>query len=168
MPPDHWLQDPRVGGGRLIGEACHFVDLAVYMCGALVQSVHVAAIPESERSHVLWENFSMHLSLSNGSVATIVYTSVGDPDLPKEYIEVFAGGRVGIIRDFNSVELWARGKQKRRSWASQDKGQKRQIEAWIAGLREGVSPIPLAEIINVHQACLAAVESLKLGAAVRP
>ena len=167
IPMDHWIQDPQVGGGRLIGEACHFVDLAAYLCSVPVRSIHAAAIPQPGRAHVLWDNFSINLSLSDGSVATIVYTSIGDTAFSKEYIEVFAGGRVGIICDFKRVELWARGKQKRLRWANQDKGQKGQIEAWIEGLRKGMSPIPLDEIINVHQACLAAVSSLKTGEAVK-
>jgi predicted dehydrogenase/threonine dehydrogenase-like Zn-dependent dehydrogenase len=167
IPMDHWIQDPTVGGGRLIGEACHFVDLAVYLCGAKVRSVHAVAIPQAERSHLLWDNFSINLHMSNGAVATVVYTSVGDPVLPKEYLEIFAGGRVGIIHDYKRAELWAHGKQKRHRWVKQDKGQQRQIEAWIKGLRAGTSPISFDEISNVHQACLAAVDSLKTGDAVK-
>src|SRR5262249_16307615 len=128
--------------------------------------VHAVAVPQVGRSHVVLDNFSINLSFTNASVATIVYTSIGDPGLPKEYVEVFAGGKVGIIHDFKRVDLWARGKRHRSRWATQDKGQQPQIEAWVKGLRAGTSPIPLSEIVNVHQACLAAVDSLKTGDAV--
>ena len=163
IPLDHWMQDARIGGGRLIGEACHFVDLALYLSGAPIRTVHAVAIPLEGRSHALLDNFSIHLAFANASVATIVYTSVGDPGLPKEYVEVFAGGKVGIIHDFRSVELWKQGKSRRVRWSQQDKGQKSQIDAWVKGLRSGVSPIPFQEIVNVHQACLSAIESLRTG-----
>jgi predicted dehydrogenase len=163
---DHWIQDPKVGGGRLIGEACHFVDLAVCLSASLVQTVHAVAIPQAGRAHSLLDNLSIHLSLSNGSVATIVYTSIGDTGLPKEYVEVFAGGKVGIIHDFKRVELWARGKQHRSHWGKQDKGQRAQMEAWVKGLRDGAAPIPFEQIVNVHQTCLAALDSLNTGFAI--
>src|SRR5262249_49108874 len=124
IPLEHWIQDPNVGGGRLIGEACHFVDLAVYLCGARVRSANAMGIPQKGRSPVLLDNFSINLTLADGSVATIVYTSIGDSRLPKEYVEVFGGGKIGIIRDFKSVELWPAGKRHRLSWFKQDKGQK--------------------------------------------
>jgi len=166
IPMDHWIQDPDVGGGRLIGEGCHFVDLAVYLTGARVKTVQAIAIPQMGRSAALLDNFSLNLGFANGSVATVVYTSAGDSGLSKEHVEVFAGGKVGIIHDFLTAELWAGGKQKRARWARQDKGQKIQIEAWVKGLQNGVSPIPLDEILNVHQACLAAIDSFKSGEAV--
>jgi len=166
IPMDHWIQDANVGGGRLIGEACHFVDLAVYLCDSLVRSVHAVAIPQKERPHLLWDNFSLNLALSNGSVASIVYTSIGDRAFPKEYIEVFAGGKVGIIRDFKTVELWPPGKRKQSRWSKQDKGQKRQIETWVKALSEGTRPIPFDQILNVHDTCFAAIDSLKTGEVV--
>jgi len=167
IPMDHWIQDANVGGGRLIGEACHFVDLAVYLCDSLVRSIHAVAIPQKERSHLLWDNFSLNLALANGSVASIVYTSIGDRALPKEYIEVYAGGKVGIIRDFKTVELWPPGKRKQSRWSKQDKGQKREIEVWVKALSEGTRPIPFDHILNVHETCFAAIDSLKTGEVIK-
>src|SRR5262249_16018925 len=86
IPFDHWIQDRNVGGGRLVGEACHFVDLATYLCDAPIQDVHAVAIPRKGRSHVLWDNFSINLGFANGCIATIVYTSIGDSGLAKEYV----------------------------------------------------------------------------------
>jgi len=164
---DHWIQDPKVGGGRLIGEACHFVDLAVYLCGSYVRSVQAVAIPQNGRAHSLLDNFSINLGMANGSVATIVYSSVGDTKFPKEYIEVFSGGKVGIILDFKTVDLWSHGKRRRLRWSTQNKGQKSQIEAWVTGLKTGTSPIPFDEIVNVHKACFAAFDSLRTGETVK-
>src|SRR5262249_28312820 len=125
-----------------------------------IQSVHAVAIPQNGRSHVLWDNVSINLGCTNGSIATIVYTSIGDTEVPKEHIEVFCGGKVGIIRDFKEAELWSRGKKSRLRWSSQDKGQKRQVEAWVKSLREGATLIPFDQIVNVHKACLAAIDSM--------
>lgn len=160
IPPDHWIHDPVVGGGRLIGEACHFVDLIVALTGAAIRTVSATAIPKANSSPALWDDFCISLGLSDGSVGTIVYASDGDSGLAKERIEVFSGGKAAIIHDFEGVELWANGKRYRK-WRRQDKGQKRQIQAWINGLREGRSPIPVTDIINVHQACFAAIKSIR-------
>jgi len=105
--------------------------------------------------------------MANGSVATIVYSSVGDTKFPKEYIEVFSGGKVGIILDFKTVDLWSHGKRRRLRWSTQNKGQKSQIEAWVTGLKTGRSPIPFDEIVNVHKACFAAFDSLRTGETVK-
>ncbi len=167
IPMDHWMQDAKIGGGRLIGEGCHFVDLALFLSDAPIRSVHAVAVPQEGRAHMLLDNFSINLTFANASVATIVYTSVGDTGLPKEYIEVFGGGKVGVIHDFKSVELWKGGRSRRVRSSRQDKGQQRQIEAWVEGLRTGASPIPFQEIVNVHQACLSAIDSLKTGDVVK-
>ncbi|MGH7450402.1 MAG: bi-domain-containing oxidoreductase [bacterium] len=161
IPQDHWIQDPEVGGGRLLGEACHFVDLIVALTEATITAVSAMAIPRPNHAPALWDDFCITLEMSDGSVGTIVYTSLGDTGFPKEYIEVFCGGRIGIINDFKSVELWLNGKRIRKKWLRQDKGQKRQMDSWISGLGKGESPIPVHEIINVHQVCLAAVRSIK-------
>jgi polar amino acid transport system substrate-binding protein len=166
IPLDHWIHDQNVGGGRLIGEGCHFLDLAAYLCGAPIEVVQAVAIPQKGRSHVVWDNFSINLSFANGGIATIVYSSIGDPELPKEYVEVFAGGKVGILRDFKEVELWSHGKKFRTRYSSQDKGQQNQVETWVKSLHGGPIPIPFDQIVNVHQACFAALESINVGVPV--
>jgi predicted dehydrogenase len=150
-----------VGGGRLLGEACHFVDLIVALTEATITAVSAMAIPRANRAPALWGDFCITMEMSDGTVGTVVYTSMGDTRLPREYIEVFAGGRIGIVDDFKKVELWSNGKRIRKKWSRQDKGQKRQMDSWISGLGKGENPIPVHEIINVHQACLASVRSIK-------
>ncbi len=161
LPQDHWIHDPEVGGGRLMGEACHFVDLIVALTEATITAVSAMAIPQPNRAPALLDDFCISMEMSDGAVGTIVYTSKGDAGLPKEYIEVFAGGRIGIINDFKKVELWSNGRRIRKKWFRQDKGQKRQMDSWINGLSKGENPIPVHEIINVHRACLAAVRAIK-------
>jgi len=167
IPKDHWIQDPDVGGGRLIGEACHFIDLVVAFTGASVESVSAFAIPRRNQLPQLWDDFSISLGMSDGSIGTIVYTSIGDTGLPKEYIEVYCGGKVGIIDDFGSADIWSKGKRRKKKLSRQDKGQQCQMEAWVEGLKKGTSPIPFHEIVNVHKTCFMAVESMKRREALR-
>ena len=167
IPPDHWIQDPDIGGGRLIGEGCHFVDLAVVLTGKKIEAVSATAIPKPNSSPALWDDFTILLRLEDESIATIIYSSIGDKGVPKEYIEIFSANRSAIIRDFRSVELWSGGKRVEKKWSGQEKGQKQEIDAWINGLKKGESPISFNEIINVHQACLAAIESIRTGQTIK-
>lgn len=163
IPPDHWIQDPKVGGGRLIGEACHFVDLAVALCGSMVKNVSAFAVDLPGKDSASRDSFTIALEMSDGSVASIFYSSIGDPGFAKERIEVYGGGRVALIDDFRRVEMWQGGKRKTKSWSSQDKGQKAQIDAWVRGIQNGHAPIPLEQILNVHAACFAALRCIETG-----
>jgi polar amino acid transport system substrate-binding protein len=167
IPADHWIHDPFVGGGRLIGEGCHFIDLAVALTGSLIERVSATATPKAGLPPASWDDFSISLTMADGSIATIAYTSVGDAHLPKERIEISGGGRSAVIDDFRNVELWSRGRRTRhRSWA-QDKGQRAEMNAWIEGVSGGGCPIPLEQIFNVHRACFAAISSIQDGNSVR-
>ena len=161
IPPDHWIQDPKVGGGRLIGEGCHFVDLAVALCGSLVTNVSAFAVTLPGSNPAARDSFTVTLEMENGSVTSIFYSSIGDTGLAKERIEVYGGGRAAVIDDFRRLEMWRGGKRRTKSWFSQDKGQKAEIGAWIRGLKEGRSSIPLEEILNVHAACFAVLRSIE-------
>jgi len=163
IPPDHWIQDAKVGGGRLIGEGCHFVDLAVALCGSLVKNVSAFAVTPPGNNPAVRDSFTVTLEMENGSVASVFYSSIGDTGLAKERIEVYAGGRAAVIDDFRRLEMWQGGKRRTKSWFSQDKGQKAEISAWIRSLKEGRSSIPLGEILNVHAACFAALRSIETG-----
>ena len=163
IPPEHWIQDPKVGGGRLIGEGCHFVDLAVAICGSLVKTVSAFAMDVRRKEAALQDSFTIALELCDGSIASIFYSSIGDTGFAKERIEVYGGGRVAVIDDFRRVEMWQGGKRKTKSWSSQDKGQKAQIDAWVRGIQNGSGSIPVEEVLNVHAACFAALRSIETG-----
>lgn len=166
IPADHWIQDPVVGGGRLIGEGCHFVDLAVALTGSMVRTVAAFAVALPHKGPMSWDTFTILMSMGDGSIATVIYASTGDAGLAKERVEVHAGGRSAVIDDFLRVELWHSGKRTQKSWRSQDKGQSAQVNAWIRGLQEGRSPIPISEILNVHDACLASLQSMQTRATI--
>lgn len=127
LPSGHWLNDPTEGGGRLLGEGCHFVDLASWIVGAPADHVSCVVRPRAEETIQTAQRFSIVLEYADGSVATIVYTDGGAPGLPKERIEAHAGGRSAVLRDFRSLELRGGMKRRRIGSRSQDKGHRRQF-----------------------------------------
>jgi predicted dehydrogenase/threonine dehydrogenase-like Zn-dependent dehydrogenase len=158
IPQDHWIQDKDIGGGRIIGEACHFIDFCTYLCGALPRSVHAAAVPDP---HGLSDTVSMNLEFADGSIAAICYFANGSRELPKEYLEVHSGGFTGVIRDFRELEIYSTGKPRRRKSFAQDKGQARMVQEFIQSLSKGGPPlISPAEIFAVTRATLAVHNSL--------
>jgi predicted dehydrogenase/threonine dehydrogenase-like Zn-dependent dehydrogenase len=167
IPATHWINDPEVGGGRLIGECCHFIDLAAFLSGSSPASVFAVGVHSSEKTPVTNDNLSITISMENGSVAHITYTSEGSSQLPKEYIEVFGGGLTAVIDDFQSVDLMTQEKKRKVKFPSQDKGQKKMLEAWIDSLVRGDSPITYREIMKSSTATILAVESLATGLPLR-
>jgi polar amino acid transport system substrate-binding protein len=91
IPRDHWVHNLQVGGGRLIGEGCHFVDLGVCLTGSQVKRVTAVAIPRNGMDSSLWDDFSLVMEMEDHSIVTVVYTCIGDPGMPKEHIEISAG-----------------------------------------------------------------------------
>lgn len=163
LPKDHWLLDPLVGGGRLLGEGCHFIDLALLLAGSPIIRVSAAGNPHGAAGAERIEDFTLALQFANGSVAGITYTSAGDPRLPKEWIEMHGSGRSAWINDFRETTLMAGGKTRRIKSRGQDKGQSAMLDLWVSSLRAGKAPIAFSDIVNVHQACFAALTALRDG-----
>lgn len=161
VPPDSWVHDPEVGGGRIIGEGCHFIDLALYLIGARAVEVSAVGLSGTDPAVGLEDNVQITLRTEDGSIASILYTSKGEVRSGKERIELFVGGTMAVIDDFRRAEFWAAGRRER--WRGrQDKGHARELEALIEGLRKGMgSPIPLAELENSSRATLRAVDALR-------
>jgi predicted dehydrogenase/threonine dehydrogenase-like Zn-dependent dehydrogenase len=158
IPKDHWIQDKSIGGGRVVGEACHFVDFCTYLCGALPSHVYAAAIRDPHGCH---DTIVVNLEFADGSIAAICYYANGSKTVPKEYLEVYSSGLVGIIRDFKELEIYSTGKPRRRKSYAQNKGQAEMVKAFLAGIRDGGSPIiSPAEIFAVTRATFAVQESL--------
>jgi len=154
LPSDSWIQRDE-GGGRILGEVCHFVDSLTYLCGGLPTEVQAA----SAGGHA--DAVSAILRFADGSVGTIVYSSLGDPSLPKEYLEAFANGRVVRLNDFSELTIHAGGKT-RVEKAAQDKGQAQLVRTFLDAARgRGPAPIPLAELEAVTAATLAIEEALR-------
>ena len=163
IPEDHWIQDPVIGGGRVIGEGCHFVDLASALVGSKPKTVFCVGTPKAYKSALLNDNVIINLSFENGSIANIIYTADGSNALQKEYIEVFGGGRSAVINDFKEVILYQSENKKIKKMATQDKGQKNMLDAWIKGLQSGIPSIPYDCLMANSLATILAVESLALG-----
>jgi predicted dehydrogenase len=161
IPLNHWTHDPAQGGGRIIGEGCHFVDFLTFLAGAVPVSVTAAALPDNGRYHE--DNVTMTFTFPDGSIGIVDYLANGDKSFPKERLEVFCGGRVAVLDDFRTLETVRDG---RRTVVkkSQDKGWKDEWIAFVHAIRAGDQPpIPYGQLIGVTKATFAAVESLRSG-----
>jgi len=161
IPLTHWVQDPIQGGGRIIGEGCHFIDFLTYLVGAPPISVVAQALPDD--SHYREDNVVMLFSFADGSLGTVNYLANGDKAYPKERVEVFSGGRVAALDDFRTLEMVHQGKRQMvRSALRQDKGHRAEWEAFSSAIRtSGPPPIPYEHLFGVTEAAFAAVDSLR-------
>lgn len=168
IPADHWINDPLVGGGRLVGEACHFIDLACTFAQSHIISVHSTLLDNASESPVTNDNFIISLKFADGSIASITYTSDGATSLAKEYIEVFSNGHSVTIDDFKEMTLYRpKGRSgktvTRTQLPAQDKGQKQMLKSWLDCLKNGSSLIDAETLLNVSLATILAVESAMTG-----
>jgi polar amino acid transport system substrate-binding protein len=153
-----------MGGGRMIGEGCHFIDLASALVSSNVKTVYAVGTSKAEKSAMLNDNLCLALTFHNGSVANITYTADGSKAMAKEYIEVFGGGRSAQIHDFKEIALFTGDSDaKRNKLGVQDKGQKDMISAWLAGLQVGKACVDYECLMATSLATVMAVESLALG-----
>ncbi len=165
VPRESWLQDPAVGGGRIVGEVCHFVDLLSFLSGGLPTRVHAEAVGGGEGSP---DELVATLAFSDGSVGTIVYAAGGDPSYPKERLEVVGAGRVCVLDDFRSLEISRGGRRSHARSMGQDKGHRSEAQAFVdAVARGGPSPIALASLCRTTEATFAMEESLRTGSPQR-
>ena len=159
IPLNHWTQDPAIGGGRIIGEACHFVDLIIYLVGSLPVSVAAHALPDGGKYRE--DNVSMTFTFNDGSIGVVDYLANGDKSFPKERVEVFCGGQVSVLDDFVALQTIRDGR-KTETKSAQDKGHVAVWKAFVKSIREGGDPpIPYDQLIAVTKATFAAVESLR-------
>lgn len=157
IPADSWIQDMKVGGGRIIGEVCHFVDLMTFMCGSLPCKVSASALPDSQG---LNDTVNILVEFQNGSTGVIAYYANGSKALPKEYFEVYSAGTTGIIYDFKKCEIYGK-KCEKTTLPSQNKGQKQMMECFFKALVDGKLPISTDEIFSVSKATFAIVKSIQ-------
>jgi len=163
LPPEHWTQEPLQGGGRIIGEACHFIDFLTFLVGANPLTVSARGLDDNGKYRQ--DNVVLSFSYADGSLGTVTYLANGDKSYPKERIEVFCGGRIGVLDNFRSLELAHRGKIKRvRSSLKQDKGHQAAWQAFLDTLRsQGLPPIPYEQLIGTTQASFTALQALRDG-----
>ncbi|MEA3439444.1 MAG: bi-domain-containing oxidoreductase [Chloroflexota bacterium] len=167
LPLTHWTQDPDQGGGRIIGEGCHFIDFLTFLVGSPPVAVTAHGLPDD--GHYQEDNVVITLSYPDGSLGTVSYLANGDKTFPKERVEVFCGGRVAVLDDFRSLETVSNGKrQTYRARLRQDKGHHGE---WLAFrdaiLNGGPAPIPYDQIVGVTRGTFAAVQSVRSGDTVK-
>ena len=163
VPFDSWIRDPAEGGGRVVGEVCHFVDLMAFLCDAVPQVVYAQAVTSNDQTD---DSLNIQVRFKDGTIGTIGYWSNGDVSYPKEYMEVFSGGRIGVLDDFSELIL-VRDRQRRRTRDRQDKGHREELRAFLGAVREGAgSPIPLDDAAAVTLATFCIHESLRTGSPV--
>jgi predicted dehydrogenase len=163
LPADHWLNDPQQGGGRILGEICHFVDFLSVLAGRPAVEVETRALANSGRYSN--DNVVCSLRFADGSQGSIHYLANGDKSYSKERVEVFGGGNVAVLEDFRKLELVRGGKKKIiRSLLRPDKGHHAEWESFVTAIRTGEgSPIPFPEIASTMMATFALEESRCLG-----
>lgn len=163
VPADAWIRDPAVGGGRIVGEACHFIDLLAHLAGAPVREVVARASGASGDPDV-----SIGLALADGSAGTVHYLTGGARGYPKEVLQVFGGGRVTTLGNFRVTRSRGPGAGRAfRTWR-QDKGHGAELRAFVEAVASGgPSPTPFDSLVNTTRATLAAVRSAASGEAVR-
>lgn len=157
IPADSWIQDIGIGGGRIIGEVCHFIDFMTFMCGSIPYKVSASAMSDTQG---LNDTVNITVDFKNGSTGVVAYYANGSKTLNKEYFEVYASGMTGIIYDFKRCEIYGKRIDKH-SLPVQDKGQKNMMEEFFNSLENGQMPISMEEIFSVTKATFAAVKSIQ-------
>jgi predicted dehydrogenase/threonine dehydrogenase-like Zn-dependent dehydrogenase len=167
IPRDHWVHHPQQGGGRIIGEVCHFVDLLQYICKGRPVEVRAFGTCGSDGSIVNHDNVVISLKFSDGSVGAITYSGDGDTRLPKERLEVFGDGISCVIDDFKSGTFLYRGKAENTQLKAQDKGHAAMLRAFVdMAAGKASSPVPFDEAVAATRATFAIHESLGLGVGI--
>ena len=165
IPLNHWTQDPALGGGRIIGEGCHFVDFITCLVGAAPVSMTAHGLPDGGKYRQ--DNVSMTFTFPDGSIGVVDYLASGDKSFPKERVEVFCGGRIAVLDDFRLLEMVQDG-HRRTVKKAQDKGWYAEWTAFAQAIRAGGGPtIPYEQLIGVTKATFAAIESLHSGNSVK-
>lgn len=150
IPADHWTQNLEAGGGRIVGEACHFIDLLRYLAGSPIERLHAIRLGRPADG-VSDDKATLVLEFADGSHGTIHYFANGSKAFPKERVEAFGGGRILQLDNFRTLQGWGWPGFKRAS-SRQDKGHAACAAAFVAALKSGSSaPIPLEEVLEVSR-----------------
>jgi len=167
LPLNHWLHDPNQGGGRIIGEGCHFIDLLTFLVGSAPVSVSATALADNDR--YCQDNVQLSLRYADGSLGTVIYLANGNKNFTKERLEVFTSGRIAVLEDFRSLELVSENSRKTsRSRLRQDKGHTKAWEKFIKAVSDGgTPPIPYEELMSTSKATFAALEALRTGTEIK-
>ena len=163
LEKDHWAQNSEIGAGRIVGEMCHFVDLMSFICDAAIISVKAVSIENIDTGSDP-DNIQVTLNFSDGSIGSIIYTSVGSPSFSKERFEVFGNGVVGVIDSWR--ELVIKGGQrniKKKLLFRSKKGYEEELKAFFNGIKIGTSPINIRSLENTALTTFAIQDSIRTG-----
>ncbi len=166
IPPEHWIQDPREGGGRIIGEVCHFIDLMHFLTGAVSTRVYAESILNRNQLVVNEDSVFITLRFSDGSNGSIAYLAEGDKVMPKERIEIYGEGKSVVLDDFRSITTYRNGREETSKLRNQDKGQANEVRAVCSAVLEGgVAPILLDDLAATTRTTFRILDALRLGEA---
>jgi len=155
-----WVHDPAIGGGRIVGEACHFVDVMQAVSGARPVEVRAIGLNPRRADLAADDVATITIGFDDGSIGTVHYFANGDASYPKERFEAFGGERIAVLDDFRSLELVAGGKTTRRKSAAMQKGFAEEARAFLEACLSGAAPVALQSYIDTTLATLLAVEDL--------
>lgn len=161
IPANHWTQDPELGGGRLLGEGVHFIDLLIFLAGAEPERVTAVSLPDNGK--YVQDNFIVTLEFTNGSLGTVTYVANGNKSFGKEMLELFGGGLAARLDNYRTLQIYHGDKQiKRTARLRQNKGHQAEWIVWRDYLTgKGSAPMSFAEIVQSTKAALAAQRSLR-------
>ena len=164
-PPDNWIHNPKEGGGRIIGEMCHFIDLARHFSNSKLTTIQASSARNSIKTS---DDITANLQFENGSLATIAYTSLGDPGFPKERYEIFTGRNVIVLDNFKNLSVTANGSTKNYTSRNQDKGFRDELIAFRDTVAKGgPGIIDENEFFETSYGTLAILESLQTGLTIK-
>ncbi len=162
IPKEHWTQNADEGGGRIVGEGCHFIDLMQYLTGAPPVSVFAESISAKSSKIVDADSVFITLRFADGSNGSVAYLSEGDKTLPKERVEIFGAGRVFVLDDFRRATLYKDGREEQIALKAQDKGQQAQVRRVCASVLQGVAaPISIEALAATSRATFRVLDSLR-------
>lgn len=166
IPKEVWIQDRTIGGGRIIGEVCHFIDTCSYLIGSDVVSVYATTVQKNDQSIPDEDNVTIILNYANGSTATIAYYAYGGSAMPKEYIEAFGNGVSMQMTDFRELVVYQGSKTDKSKSANQDKGFVNEFKAFKASVENGTPAIGFESIYNTTKTTFKILESIRSGSVV--
>lgn len=161
IPPHHWTQNAEIGGGRIVGEACHFIDLMRFLAGTPIVDVSARRMGDTPHVEVTEDKATITLGFEDGSFGTIMYLANGAAAYPKERIEVFTAGRVLQIDNFRKMTGFGWPGFSKYNLMRQDKGQAACAAAFLAAVKSGTPAIPVQEILEVSRATIEAAILLR-------
>ena len=161
IPSNHWVHDSDIGGGRIIGEACHYIDLMLFLAGSKIIDISARCMGQKFSGKINDDNATITLGFSDGSFGTINYLSNGSSSFPKETINVFTSGKVLALDNFRTLKGYGWGSFNTMKTWRQDKGQKYCVKAFIESINSGKQSIPIEDIFEVASVSLDIAEILR-------